>query len=120
MRDDPVRIVKLQILEKELECLPVQFCLCVIARPQAEEEGDMVEVGLVLGEGAGDVSRLHCGHGEDQRDLFFPLRRRILILEVAEHPREALVEVLGVVISGFSRITEALQKVGIGDSTIHR
>ena len=62
VRDEPVRIMKLKILEKDLECLPVLFFLCVLARPQAEEEGDLDGVGLVLGEGAGDVSRLHRGH----------------------------------------------------------
>ena len=35
VRDEPVRIMKLKILEKDLECLPVLFFLCVLARPQA-------------------------------------------------------------------------------------
>ena len=58
MRDDPVRIMKLQVLEIELYCLPVHVCLCVLARFQAEKEGDMDEVGLALGKGVGDVDRL--------------------------------------------------------------
>ena len=62
MRDDPVRIMKLKVLEMVLYCLPVQVCLCVLARPQAEEEGDLDEVGLALGKGEGYVGRLRCGH----------------------------------------------------------
>ena len=62
MRDDPVRIMKLQVLEMELYCLPVHVCLCVLARFQAEEEGDMDEVGLALGKGEGYLGRIRRGH----------------------------------------------------------
>ena len=120
MRDDPLCIVKLKILDTELDRPPVQVHLPVLSRRQAEEEGYLDEVSLALGKGAGNVGPLRRGHDKAHWDIFFPLRRRILILEVAEHPREALVEVLGVVISGFFRIMEALQKVGIGDSKIRR
>ena len=90
------------------------------AQLQVEEYGSLYEVGLVLGEGAGDVGRLLHGHEEAQRGVFSPLRWHILIQDMTEHPREALVEILGVGNSGFSRIAEALQKVGLGDGMPRR
>ena len=41
MRDEPVHIVKLQMIEMELDCPPVQVCLRAIVRLKAEGEGDM-------------------------------------------------------------------------------
>ena len=79
MRDDPIRIVKLQVLETKLYRPPVQVCLRVLSRPQAEEEGDLDEVDLALGKGSGDAGRPCCGHDEAHWDGFFPLRQRILI-----------------------------------------
>ena len=64
----------------------MRVCLSALARPQAEEEGDLDEVGLSLGKGSIDVVRLRRGHDESQQDVFFPLRQQILIREVAEHP----------------------------------
>ena len=87
MRYDPFRIAKLKMLVMELDSLPVWFCLCVLARLQAEEEGDLDEVGQALVEGAGDVGQFLHNHDEAQRGGFFPLRRRILIQEVVENPR---------------------------------
>ena len=62
VRDDPICIMKLKVLEIVLYCLPVQVCLCVLARPQAEEEGDLDEVGLALGKREGYVGRLRRGN----------------------------------------------------------
>ena len=45
LRDDPVLVVKLHILEAELDRPPERVSLCVLAGSQAEEEGNMDEVG---------------------------------------------------------------------------
>ena len=47
--DDPVRIMKLKILETELDSPPVRFRLRVISRLQAEEEDDLYEFGRAMG-----------------------------------------------------------------------
>ena len=49
MSDDPVRIMKLKILETELDSPPVRFRLRVISRLQAEEEDDLYEFGRAMG-----------------------------------------------------------------------
>ena len=60
----PIHIMKLQILETELDSLTVRVRLFVLTQPQAEEEGDMYEVGRALGKGAGDVGRIYRGCDE--------------------------------------------------------
>ena len=86
MRDDRVRIVKLQILETELDSPFMQVCLHLLAQPQAKEAVGLDEVSRAMGEGSGDVVRLCRSHDEAQWDGCFLLMRRILIQEVVERP----------------------------------
>ena len=58
MRNDTIHIVKLQVLETELERLPRKVCLRVIEQLHTEEEGDLNVAILALGEGTEDASRL--------------------------------------------------------------
>ena len=74
-RDDPVCIVKLQVLEMELYHPHVQFFLRVLIRLQSEEEGGLIEVGLALVEREVDVGCLCRDHNKDQRGGFFLIRR---------------------------------------------
>ena len=56
----------LHVLEAELECPPLRVSLYVLAGSQAEEEGNMGDVGQALYKGAGGVSSLRSGPDEAQ------------------------------------------------------
>ena len=70
LRDDPILVMKLHVLEAELDRPPMRVSLCVLAGSQAEEEGNLGEVGQALSEEAGGVGCLCSSHAEYQRDGF--------------------------------------------------
>ena len=70
LRDESALVVKLHILEAELEHLLVRVSLRVLAGSQAEEEGDLDEFSQALYEGAGGFSCLRSGHDKAHQGGF--------------------------------------------------